>query len=1021
MLLKRPIAAIMLIIATFIFGYVGLTELSVDLLPDVDAPTLLVRAEWSGASAREVETRINEPLEAVLSSIPKLVGTHSYARQGMGFIALEFEWGHDMNLAFLNAREKLDQVRHALPRQAGRPTLVYSNPSDEPVAILSITANSQSESDYQSRLDLKNWTEQILARRLEQEDGIAQAVTVGSLEPQVHIQYDPALIDRYDLTISEIQDRVSDANLQSASGELQDGWYRYSLNIESRINSLNDLNRLPLRILGGERILRLSDVAVIRMDEEDPTSFSLVDGSEVLTVLVKKDYDSNLVQVYQQMLPILEQLREQYPGIDLRVLSENATFIDNSIKNLLQTLLLGGVLAFFVLFFFLNDTRMPFTIGIAIPVSIFLTFFVMYLAGIQLNIISLSGLTLGIGLLVDNAIVVLENINRHKTGKRSMFDAAALGTWEISLAVTASTFTTISVFLPLVFLGGFEGAFFRDQALTLSISLLASLLVALMILPVLVLKFKEGSPDKRSSSTVFTRAMDRALSRYEAMLSYSLKNPLPVIGCFLLAAVLAISAFLYIPKELIPSTEEQKLRYRVTLPGNTALLSSRQAAVALGEQLQSAGNLSDVLVMGGYTDETNLNRLADEGLNRFTMEVPVTSPAHASRVRSRMAGITQSQPDWNVEPLNALPLFENLLGQSPAPVVVQMVGLERDYSAAQAGTLEESLLAINENWTLDLHHGEQVDTYHLHFLQNRLLYYGITENEVINFMESTARGNLLTEWTRDDDSIEIRMFSRSNQRFSPDELVIPNRGRNIPLSELARVERVAEAEQLERVNQIPVLSYLSGISLTDWSWNRSDIQEALDRFSRESGLEVKVSGTAIQIESLLINMGRLIMISLILIYIILAIQYENLIYPLIILFSVPFAWIGSVLILWSFGVGLNILSFMGILILTGIAVNDAILKVDFMRRYYEETGDLENAIYKAGRHRFRPVVMTTLTTILGLLPMVIPIGDGYEFRQALALALMGGMISSTALTLFLIPMIFRWAHTEKPKTEVVNP
>lgn len=1008
----------MLVIATFIFGYVALTELSVDLLPDVDAPTLLVRAEWSGASAREIETRINEPLEAALSSVPKLSGTRSNARQGLGFIALEFEWGHDMNLAFLNAREKLDQVRYALPEQAGRPTLVYSNPSDEPVAVLSVTAGDQAEPDYETRLALKNWADQILSRRLEQEDGIAQAVVVGALIPQVHIHYDAKLADQYGLSISEIQRTVQDANLFTASGELQDGWYRYSLKIESRINSLDDLNRLPLKKLGGEKILRLSDVAEVTMDEEDPTSFSLVDGNEVLTVLVKKDYNSNLVQVYKQMLPVLDQLSEQYPGIDMNVLSENATFIDNSISNLLQTLLLGGILAFLVLFFFLNDPRMPFTIGIAIPVSIFLTFFVMYLAGIQLNIISLSGLTLGIGLLVDNAIVVLENINRHKTGKRSLFDAAAMGTKEISLAVTASTFTTISVFLPLVFLGGFEGAFFRDQALTLSISLLASLLVALMILPVLVLKFKSNSPEKqRSSSTLFTRGMESALKTYESLLSYSLRNPYPVLGCFLIAAALAAMAFLFIPKELIPATEEQKLRYRITLPGNTALMSSRQTAISMGDQLQSAGDVSNVMVLGGYTDETNLTRLSEEGLNRFTMEIPVSSPAHAQRVRERMSAISDEQPDWNVEPLNAMPLFENLLGQSPAPVVIQIIGLERDNSARQAERLRESLQELNKNWTLDLHHGEQVDTYHLNFRQDRLLFYGITETEVINYMESTARGSLLTEWNRDDDSIEIRMFAQGRQTFSPDEIVIPSRGRGITLSELAGIERVAEPEQLERVDQTPVLSYLSGITMAEWSWNRNKVREVIDEFTMESGLEVMISGTAIQIESLLSDMARLLMISLVLIYIILAIQYENLKYPLIILVSVPFAWIGSFLVLWIFGVGLNILSFMGILILTGIAVNDAILKVDFMRRYYEETGNVEEAIHKAGRHRFRPVVMTSLTTILGLLPMIIPIGDGYEFRQALALALMGGMITSTSLTLFLIPMIFGWVHKEQQKPE----
>ena len=1058
----------MLVLATFIFGYIALQELSVDLLPDVDVPSLMVRTEWPGASASEVETRINEQLEAALGTLPGLRRSQSYARQGIGFVSLEFEWGHNMDLAFLNARERLDQVRFSLPQQAERPQLVYSDPGDEPVAILGIQLRDNPDPAYEERLELKQWADRVLTRRLEQEDGIAQAVVVGAVTPEVHIRYQPHLADRYDLSTAEIQARVREANEFSPSGELRDGWYRYSLKIESRITSVEQLRRLPLKTIGGERILRLQDVAEVRMDERDPVSFSMVDGRPVLSVLVKKDFDSNLVQVFHLMTPVLDELREQFPGISIDVLSENATFIEASINNLLQTLLLGGILAFFVLFFFLNDPRSPLTIGIAIPVSIMLTFFVMYLAGIQLNIISLSGLTLGIGLLVDNAIVVLENINRHRKSGLPLFEAAGKGTREISLAVTASTLTTISVFLPLVFLGGFEGAFFRDQALTLSIALLSSLLVALLILPVLVLqvqKFRRrkgladtgpaasdeaeaGSatgqsgrrphppettspdlPDDRS--TLFTRGMDRAQAFYERMLLISIRRPVLVIALFLLAMGLAVVAFLYVPKELIPQGEEQRLRYRVTMPGNTALRSTEEAARTFTASIHNAAGLNPdaggtnpddggmspavgpILTLGGYTDDTNIARLADEGLNRFVIEIPLENPRTAGRIRSEIESLRQNQPHWRIEELQALPLFENVLGRQAAPVVVHVAGQDRRAGAAGAVRLRGMLAERNPDWRLDLQHAEEVETWHLHFHPDRLLRYDITESEVISFLESAARGVMVTEWMQEDENIDIRLYQQVGAHFDPAEMRIPSRGRMVRLSELATVGQVGEPEQIERINQTPVISYLGNIGLASWWWQRGDFRDVVETFRMETGVDVILSGTAIQVESLLRDMARLLLISVILIYVILTVQYENMKYPLIIMLGVPFAWIGSLLVLWVAGLSLNILSFMGILVLTGIAVNDAILKVDFMRRYFHDTGNLDEAVHLAGRHRFRPVVMTTMTTLLGLLPMVIPIGDGYEFRQSLALALMGGMVTSTLLTLFLVPMVFRWMESKK--------
>lgn len=1030
MLLNRPITAIILILAAFIFGGLALKELSVDLLPDVDSPNLVVQTDWQGASPREVETRINERLEAVLSTIPGIDQVHGFARQGQSVIYLNFRWGHDMDLAFLNVREKLDQVQYMMPEQSSRPQLIFNTTADEPIAVLAITSKDRPNHEFDTRLGLKRWAEQVLSRRLEQAEGIAQVVPVGAVEPEVQIRYLPREIDRYGLSLSQVQSLVNDANIFTSSGEIRDGWYRYSMKIESRIRELDDLERVPLTRLGQGRILTLGEIAEVHLDETDPTSFATLEGERVLNLLVKKEFGSNTVEVFDTLMPLVEEMRELYPNIEIEVLREDATFIRKAIQNLLQTLLIGGILAFFVLFAFLNDIRTPFTIGVAIPVSIFITFFAMYGSGIQLNIVSLSGLTLGIGLLLDNAIVVLENINRHMPLAPSVKRAAAVGTKEIALAVTASTFTTISVFLPLIFLGGFEGAFFQDQAWTLSISLLASLFVALIILPVLVVQIlerrkekaankREGETPEAGSGQLNTRQFfNTLLERYERSLQGVLHRPLWIFTVALLLVALAGYAFMAVPKTMLPEDEPSIVTYRVQLPGNTSLPSTMQAAEALKMRVQNAGlGEGRIQIEGGFTDQTNLANLAREGLNKFTITVPVNGYGEVSRTSDVVRQFDSDFDGWTVEPVSDNQSWSALIGADQPPVLFRMIGMNRDESERMSGELEQALNDAGLPVQFRKQYEQMVDTWNLRFRTDRMLQLGIQESEVIRYLESITRGSFVSDWAREDERIGIRLMGRQTAINDPSEITLRLGSREIPLSYIASIERAAEPEQLERVDQTPVLSYVADWELADWWWNRGKTMETVREFVRSTGAEVQVAGNAMMVQSLMTDMGRLLLLSILIIYIILAIQFENLKYPLIIILAVPFAWVGSLIIMWISGTGLNAMSFMGILILTGIAVNDSILKVDFMRRYLADTGNLREAIELAGKHRFRPVVMTSVTTILGLVPMLIPFGEGYAFRQSLALALMGGMITSTFLTLYLIPVIFGWLEKGSVRRE----
>ncbi|MTI88329.1 MAG: efflux RND transporter permease subunit [Balneolaceae bacterium] len=1014
MLLKKPIASIILVLAVLIFGGIALERLSIELMPDIARPTLMVKTGYSGAPASEVEFRVTEPLEQVMSSVRGVKEVRGLSRQGQSLIFLTFEWGFDMDIAFLNVREELDKVSARIPEQAERPKLVYSSASDEPIATIGLRLAKVSNQEFSNRLSLKRWAEQVFTRRLEQQDGIAQAMLVGEVSPEVQIRFNPRLLDRYNLSIADVQNRVEAANVFASTGELRDGWYRYSLKIQSRIQSMDHIRNIPVTSLANGRVLTLNELADVVMAEADPTSFALLDGEEVLNVLVKKEYGANTVEVFKTLSTTLGEVREQNPDIDIEVIQEDASYIENSISNLLQTLIIGGILAFTVLFFFLDDMRSPFTIGISIPVSIFLTFVAMYLFDIQLNIISLSGLTLGIGLLLDNAIVVLENINRYRQKGLGRLEAAREGTKEISLAVTASTFTTISVFLPLIFLGGFEGAFFRDLAATLSFSLLSSLLVALLILPVFVAHFSKKN-NSRGFLSKISDGLDFVIRKYEQNLAKAIKKPIPMLGIATVLLLLAAWAFMTIPKGILPADEPSSVDYLVTMPGNTSLRSSKSAATELSNVVKQEMGERNILSLGGYTDNSNLESITNEGLNKFTISIPVNGFDEAEKAEEIMERLAETYTLWNFSK-NDEGGFGSFGVSEEAPVQLSIVGTDRELSKRVGVKLREYLAGDFTDLSFREKYPQRIQAYQIRYKSDELLAYELPERTVTHYLESLTRGALVTDWNRQDEQISVRMIGERSRSVDPKEISFPYKDKIIPLANIADITLVEEAEQLERKGQSPILTYSTSLSFFDWWWYGGELKSRVNQFMQKTGYEVKIGGTALQVIELLTDLGLLLLISVLLIYLILAIQYENLKYPFIIILAIPFAWVGSVYALYLGGVSLNSLSFMGILILTGIAVNDSILKVDFMRRYYEETGNLNESIKQAGINRFRPVVMTSLTTILGLIPMLVPFGDGYIFRKSLAIALMGGMVTSTLLTLYIIPLVFKLIEGRKRKT-----
>jgi HAE1 family hydrophobic/amphiphilic exporter-1 len=665
-----------------------------------------------------------------------------------------------------------------------------------------------------------------------------------------------------------------------------------------------------------------------------------------------------------------------------------------------------------MLFFFLKDRRLPFVIGIAIPTSVMLTFFIMYLFDIQISIISLSGLTLGVGLLVDNAIIVIENISKHYKNGLSLIQLAGEGTKEIALPVTASTLTTISVFLPLLFLGGFEGVFFRDQAFTLSVSLLASLFVALVLIPGIVVGIKkEGTSISQNEHFDDSPRPKWLYNLYEKVLVWLLKKRWPAAIIFLLGLAIMFVSFGKIPKEIIPEVPPDRVGITFTLPANSSLQTAEFAAIHLQQELAALGFTEGVLLLGGFTDQASIQKLANQQVNRFTLSMPTPNASKRKTIQQWMNKMVLEQPEWHIDLEVSETDLRNILNYDEAPLMITWVNEERQDFMPWLKVYQLFLKENNISIVFKPLYNRTEKTLLIRPNESKMLDYGVSVRDFEAVLSASSDGLRTGTWFHEDEEQPIRLFQlNKNEQDLP---VIRKNGAILPLSLFAVVDTVSQPEVLERRGQTPVWRLTSEILLSD-AWSKVEKINQLNReFSRRSGIELQTGGIVTQLAVFLREMQWLLILSVGLIYIILAIQYESLIYPGIILISVPFAWLGAVLMLLVFNVSLNVFSFLGILILTGIAVNDAILKVDFMKRYVEQFGNPQKGILLAGKNRFRPVLMTTATTVIGLIPLIIPIGEGLAYRQSLGLTLIGGMVTSTFLTLLIIPILFDSLHALK--------
>jgi len=1068
---RRRVTIAMFTIGILMFGLVSLSRLNVNLLPELSYPTLTVRTEYEGAAPAEVENLITKPVEEALGVVTNVQQVRSISRSGQSDVTLEFAWGTNMDFAGIDVREKLDALQ--LPREADRPVILKFDPTLDPVVryalykddagksqndvtISTISDTQYKGGDISTLKKLRLLAEEQIKKNIESTEGVASVKLSGGLEEEVEILIDEKRLSHLSIPVDRIGEVLSAENVNLSGGRLEEGSRQYLVRTVNQFQSVSEIGNVVVADRG-ERPVYLHDVAEIRQGFKEREAITRIDGKEAVEIAIYKEGDANTVRVAEAVGQSIAGAGDTLPeGIELEKVYDQSTFISSAINEVAKAGVIGGVLAVIVLYLFLRNIWSTVIISLSIPVSVIATFNLMYSNDITLNIMSLGGITLGIGLLVDNSIVVLENIARHRDMGKSVLESARDGAGEVGMAVVASTLTTISVFFPLVFVEGIAGQLFQDQALTVTFSLLASLLVAVTLIPMMssLQKDNSGVPETRElpePKTKFGRglraarlflfttiptyivwAVHRIIKGISAVFSFLLS---PILNGFensynklenyytrlltralerrltVLATAIAIFAgtMLLVPKlgvELIPSLSQGEFIVEFKMPPGTPLNKTDQTIKQVqlaANSIESIGTTFSVAGSGNRLDASpdqggenwgELNVMLAAGATRETEQEAM------DKLRSKLRTI----PGLNYK-FSRPELFT-----FDTPVQIEVSGYNLDdlkkVSDRIATRIDESARFTDVKSTMQQGNPE----IQIRFDRSKAAAMGLNVREIADGIVHKIRGDVATQYSWHDRKIDVLVRANEEDRNSLQDIqefvINPESDRPLPLSSIATITAANGPGEIRRLSQQRVALVTANLGYGDLGAAQSEIQNILDETKMVPGVSVTQGGQNEEMSASFRSLLFALALAVFLVYLVMASQFESLLHPFVILFSIPLALIGVVWALWLTGSTISVIVFIGLILLAGIVVNNAIVLIDLVNQLRERGMEKMEAIVNGSRLRLRPILMTTLTTTLGLLPLAITFGEGSELRAPMAITVIGGLLVSTLLTLVVIPVFY---------------
>jgi HAE1 family hydrophobic/amphiphilic exporter-1 len=1043
---RRRVTVLMVTVAIVLFGLVSLSRLKLNLLPDLSYPTLTVRTDLPGAAPLELETLVTRPIEEAVGIIRNVSRVHSVSRSGQSDVILEFAWGTDMDLAGIDVREKLDLLE--LPLTASRPILLRFDPSSEPVmrlAFMDSAGRGGSEraarEDPRERLKtLRRFADDRLKPDLESVEGSAAVKVSGGYEDEIQVFVDQDKLARLGLSIETVSRRLGEENVNLSGGRLEQGSQRFLVRTLNEFENVQDMADSIIAVKDGQPIY-LRDVAQVAAGYKERDAITRVNGRESVELAVYKEGDANTVQLAAGVRARLAELQKSLPqGSELTVVYDQSRFISSAIGEVRQAAIIGGLLAILVLYLFLRDARATLITGIAIPVSVIGTFLLMYAFDLSLNIMSLGGIALAVGMLVDNAVVVLESIVRRREQGMERADAAREGTREVATAVTAATLTSVAVFFPMVFISGVAGQLFKDQALTVTFALVFSLVVAITLVPMMAAGRPAAPPVQRSAPLGRASRMLAGGAARQRKAAAALGRSL---AWLLSPAVAATQAALGAIERNYRPALEWALRHRgrvvtaaVALLLVTAALVPRLGSELIPQLSQGEFILDLRLPPGTPLEETDRTVRAAQALTTDQTEVAQTysvtgtgnrldaNPTDAGENTGRIsvtlaAGAKRADEDGVIDRLRAG--LDSLAGvqyqfSRPAlfsfstPLEVEVAGYDLDRLRAAASEVRRAMEQSDRFSDIKSTVESGSPEIQVLFDQERATRLGLEVRDLADRVVSSVRGDVATRYKLREKKIDVLVRSVDTRAASIQEIrnliVNPGSAQPVPLSAVAEIRLATGPAEIRRARQERVAIVSANLAAGDLGSAVAELERIVAGMTVPAGTTVSVGGQSEEMTSSFRSLQFTLILAVFLVYLVMASQFESLLHPFVILLTIPLALVGAVWAMFLTGTTVNVVAYIGVIMLAGIVVNQSIVLIDAVNQARARGLSKHDAIVEGARVRLRPILITKLTTILGLMPMALGFGEGAEIRQPMAITVIGGVAISGFFTLLVIPVVY---------------
>ncbi len=1002
---RKPVTALMLILIIVVLGIVSVSRLPIDLLPDLEFPVAAVMTEYEGIGPEEIEASVTRLIESSVNRVDGVKNIYSVSKRGVSIVRVEFDWGTDMDSACQDIREKLDEIGTGfwgLPEDSERPIIMKYNPADMPLMFLSLSGKDMDTHQ------LKEIADDYMEKQLESVEGVAWVVIFAGAEREILVSLDRELLSAYNISIAQVIQKLSSENIDSTSGHLKEGYKDYLIRARGKFEKVEELEKIILTTRNGVPIY-LGNAAKVYDTYGEQWVYNRTNLEPSVGIMLMKQAGTNTVQVCNRAWQKIGEIERHLPeGVTIRTGFDQAEYINKAIGNLGNNALWGGILAIFILFYFLRHIRPLIIIGLAIPISLLAAFIPIHFSEMTLNMMSLGGLALAIGMLLDNSIVVLENVfRRMQEEKESRMEAARKGASEVAAPIIASTFTTIGVFVPIAFTTGIAARIFRELALTVSYSLLASLFFALTLVPMMASKILRVAIYRREEEKPW-----KMRDKYKEILSWAITHPGKTIMAAIILFGLSLLLIFPIGKEFMPTANDRMFMIGIALPEGTKLEETNEVVKEIEKILVSLPELESEQVVVGVAGGGS----GQETLASHEAMVIVRLVEAGERRRTTPEVIEEIREEISIFPQIEKADFTNLQtmsmgGGEGKPVEVKIYGKHLPILTGLSKKARKRIEGIE-----GLRDVEETFTYgspemQIKFDREKSAQYGLGIGEMASVLEAAIAGKIATRFEEEGEEIDVRVRLREDDRLSISDIkripILTPKGIEVQLGDIAKIDKTTGPSEIVRENQKRKVSILANISeRRDLGHIMEEIRNRLTGLKMPSGYFIEYGGSYEDMMESFASLGIAFLLAVLLVYMIMAAQFESLLYPFVIMFSIPFALVGVLWTLFLSGINLSVNALIGIIMLSGIVVNNGIVLIDYVNRLRKEGMEKEIAIIRAAHVRFRPILMTTCTTILGVAPMVFMGGSGAEMRRPLALAVMGGLLFGSIVTLIIMPVVY---------------